>query len=159
MRAALGGGGRHTHFVSPSQSVENMQNVIIVIHLIIVVALVGVVLLQRSEGGGLGMGSGGGGAGGFMTGRGQANALTRTTAILAGAFFLTSIVLAVMANRGRVQRSIIDGAPTQSAPVTPTGPSAPNAGGVFDQLQRMQQPSGTPQPPTPGAPAAPAPQQ
>ncbi|WP_082459052.1 preprotein translocase subunit SecG [Bosea thiooxidans] len=89
-----------------------MQNVLIVIHLIIVVALVGVVLLQRSEGGGLGMGSGGGGGvGGFMTGRGQANALTRATAILAGLFFLTSIVLAVMANRGRVQRSIIDGAP------------------------------------------------
>ena len=61
-----------------------MQNVLIVIHLIIVVALVGVVLLQRSEGGGLGMGSGGGGVGGFMTGRGQANALTRATAILAG---------------------------------------------------------------------------
>lgn len=156
VRAALGGGRRHTHFVSPSQSVENMQNVIIVIHLIIVVALVGVVLLQRSEGGGLGMGSGGGGAGGFMTGRGQANALTRTTAILAGAFFLTSIILAVMANRGRVQRSIIDGAPTQSAPATPTGPSAPNAGGVLDQLRQMQAPSGAPQPPTP---APPAPQQ
>ena len=86
-----------------------MQNVLIVIHLIIVVALVGVVLLQRSEGGGLGMGSGGGGGvGGFMTGRGQANALTRATAILAGLFFLTSIVLAVMANTGRTQRSIID---------------------------------------------------
>jgi preprotein translocase subunit SecG len=156
VRVALGGGPRRTHFVSLAQSVENMQNVIIVIHLIIVVALVGVVLLQRSEGGGLGMGSGGGGAGGFMTGRGQANALTRATAILAGAFFLTSIILAVMATRGRVQRSIIDGAPTQSAPATPTGPSAPNAGGVLDQLRQMQAPSGAPQPPTP---AAPAPQQ
>ena len=89
------------------------------------VALVGVVLLQRSEGGGLGMGSGGGGVGGFMTGRGQANALTRATAILAGLFFLTSIVLAVMANRGRVQRSIIDGAPATTAPASPGQPAAP----------------------------------
>lgn len=129
-----------------------MQNVLIVIHLIIVVALVGVVLLQRSEGGGLGMGSGGGGAGGFMTGRGQANALTRATAILAGLFFLTSIVLAVMANRGRVQRSIIDGAPTQSAPANPTGPSAPNAGTVLDQLRQLQAPAGGSQPPTAPAP-------
>ena len=147
-RVALGGGPRHAHFR------ETMQNVLIVIHLIIVVALVGVVLLQRSEGGGLGMGSGGGGVGGFMTGRGQANALTRATAILAALFFLTSIVLAVMANRGRVQRSIIDGAPTTSAPATPGAPSAPNAGGVLDQLRQMQnQSQGGAQPPTP--PAAP----
>lgn len=136
-----------------------MQNVLIVIHLIIVVALVGVVLLQRSEGGGLGMGSGGGGgAGGFMTGRGQANALTRATAILAAAFFLTSIVLAILANQGRTQRSIIDGAPA-SVPGAPAGPSAPNAGGtVLDQLRQMQSPSGA-QPPTPSAPvpSAPAP--
>lgn len=151
-RVALGGGPRHAHFR------ETMQNVLIVIHLIIVVALVGVVLLQRSEGGGLGMGSGGGGGvGGFMTGRGQANALTRATAILAGLFFLTSIVLAVMATRGRVQRSIIDGAPATSAPATPgapAGPSAPNAGGVLDQLRQLQnQNQGGAQPPTP--PAAP----
>ena len=114
-----------------------MQTVIIVIHLMLVLGLIGVVLLQRSEGGGLGIGSGGGGGvGGFMTGRGQANALTRATAILAGLFFLTSVVLAVMATRGRVQRSIIDGAPATSAPATPgapAGPSAPNAGGVLDQ--------------------------
>lgn len=148
-RVPLGGGPRHAYFR------ETMQNVLIVIHLIIVVALVGVVLLQRSEGGGLGMGSGGGGGvGGFMTGRGQANALTRATAILAGLFFLTSIVLAVMANTGRTQRSIIDGAPATSAPATPGGPSAPNAGGVLDQLRQMQNPNqGGAQPPTP--PAAP----
>ena len=58
-----------------------MQTVIIVVHLFIVLALIGVVLLQRSEGG-LGLGGGGGGGGGFMTGRGQANALTRATAVL-----------------------------------------------------------------------------
>lgn len=131
-----------------------MQNVLIVIHLLIVVALVGVVLLQRSEGGGLGMGSGSGGISGFMTGRGQANALTRATAILAGLFFITSMALAVMATHGRTQRSIIDGAPAPAgatAPAAPSGPSAPNAGGVLDQLRQMQNQGGS-QPPQPGAP-------
>ena len=71
-----------------------MATVILVIHLLIAIALVGVVLLQRSEGGGLGMSSGGGG---FMTGRGQANLLTRTTAVLAAAFFTTSILLSILA--------------------------------------------------------------
>ena len=75
-----------------------MQTVIIIVHLIIVLALIGVVLLQRSEGGGLGLGGGGGGVSGFMTGRGQANALTRATAILARLFFITSIVLSLMAS-------------------------------------------------------------
>lgn len=131
-----------------------MQNVLIVIHLIIVIALVGVVLLQRSEGGGLGMGSGGGGGvGGFMTGRGQANALTRATAILAGLFFITSLVLAVLATQGRTQRSIIDGAPAPGAtvPAAPSAPSAPNAGGVLDQLRQMQDQGGS-RPPQPAAP-------
>ncbi len=75
-----------------------MQTVLIVVHLIIVLALIGVVLLQRSEGG-LGLG-GGGGTQGFMTGRGQANALTRATAILAALFFTTSMILAIMSHRG-----------------------------------------------------------
>jgi len=69
-----------------------MQPVIIVIHLLVVIALVGVVLIQRSEGGGLGIGGGSG----FMTARGTRNALTRLTAILAGCFFLTSIILTVL---------------------------------------------------------------
>ncbi|AQS41363.1 MAG: Protein translocase subunit secG [Candidatus Tokpelaia hoelldobleri] len=66
-----------------------MQTVIIVIHLLIVIALVGVVLIQRSEGGGLGIGGGSG----FMSARGTRNTLTRATAILATAFFITSLVL------------------------------------------------------------------
>ncbi len=73
-----------------------MQTVVIVIHLMVVVALVGVVLLQRSEGGALGIGGGSG----FMTARGAANALTRATAILAAAFFVTSLGLSVMARYG-----------------------------------------------------------
>jgi len=69
-----------------------MQPVLIVIHLLVVIALVGIVLIQRSEGGGLGIGGGSG----FMTARGTRNALTRLTAILAGCFFLTSIILTVL---------------------------------------------------------------
>ncbi|HKA74963.1 MAG TPA: preprotein translocase subunit SecG, partial [Xanthobacteraceae bacterium] len=64
-----------------------MQTVIIVIHLMIVVAMIGLVLLQRSEGGGLGIGGGGG----FLTSRGQSNVLTKTTATLAAVFFTTSL--------------------------------------------------------------------
>ncbi|MGB6589766.1 MAG: preprotein translocase subunit SecG, partial [Pseudolabrys sp.] len=74
-----------------------MQHVIIVIHLMLVLALIGVVLLQRSEGGGLGIGS----SGGFMTSRGTANGLTRATAILAGLFFVTSLLLSILAGINR----------------------------------------------------------
>ena len=74
-----------------------------VIHVAIAVALVGVILLQKSEGGALGMG--GGGMSGFMTGRSTANLLTRTTAILAMAFFLTSVVLVILSNRTGAPRS------------------------------------------------------
>ena len=70
-----------------------MQTVLIVIHLMVVVAMVALVLLQRSEGGGLGMGGGGG----FMTTRGTTNVLSRTTGILAGIFFLTSLLLSILA--------------------------------------------------------------
>jgi preprotein translocase subunit SecG len=128
-----------------------MQSVLIVVHLIVVVALVIVVLLQRSEGG-MGLGGGGGGVSGFMTGRGQANALTRTTAILAGVFFLTSITLSVLASQNRAPRSILDGA-TPTVPTVPGGPAAPApaGGNVLDQLRQMQDQSGA-QPPRPSAP-------
>ena len=93
-----------------------MHTVIILIHLMIVLALVGLVLLQKSEGGGLGMGSSGGG--GFMTSRGTANVLSRTTAILAALFFATSLVLSIIAGFDRKPRSILDGssAPAPAAP-------------------------------------------
>jgi preprotein translocase subunit SecG len=113
-----------------------METVIIVVHLIIVLALIGVVLLQRSEGG-LGLG-GGGGVSGFMTGRGQANALTRATAILAALFFLTSLVLTVLASYGRAPRSILEGAtPGQTSPAGQPAPAGQGPG-VLEQLQRMQ---------------------
>ena len=120
-----------------------MQTGLITFLLIVVVALVGVVLLQRSEGGALGIGGGG-----FMTGRGQANALTRATAILGTIFFITSLALTVMANLGRAPKSIFDG-------VAPPSQSAP-AGNVLDQLKQIE--DRQPQAPTaPAAPTAPEP--
>ena len=94
---------------------------LLVIHILIAIALVGVILLQKSEGGALGMG--GGGMSGFMTGRSTANLLTRTTAILALLFFATSLSLVWFSNRDRAPRSIIE----QGAPAAPAAPSAPAA--------------------------------
>jgi preprotein translocase subunit SecG len=103
--------------------------VLLIIHLFVTLALIGVVLLQRSEGGGLGIGTSQG-MGSFMTGRGTANLLTRTTAILATAFFALSLTLALL-NRGTMNsnRSILDAPapPASSAPATPAPPPAPAA--------------------------------
>ena len=100
-----------------------MTTILLTIHIMIAVALVGVVLLQRSEGGALGIGGGGGG-GGFMTARGTANLLTRITTFLAAAFFLTSIGLAILAGNGRQSTSIVDEV-IQSVPVIPETPTVP----------------------------------
>ena len=81
-----------------------MQTVLIVFHLMIVIALVATVLLQRSEGGALGVGGGGG----FMTGRGSANLLTRVTAGLAACFMATSLVLAILVGGPQAPTSILD---------------------------------------------------
>jgi preprotein translocase subunit SecG len=110
-----------------------MQTLLLVAELIIAVALIIFVLLQRSEGGALGMGGGGGGMGGLFTARGAADTLTRTTAILAFLFFATCIVLNILALRGRNEVSILDSAPPVSgSPVKPAlpaplpiGPSVP----------------------------------
>jgi preprotein translocase subunit SecG len=139
-----------------------MQNVLIIIHLIIVLALVFVVLLQRSEGGGLGLGGGSSGVSGFLTGRGQANALTRATTILAAAFFLTSILLTMLQTYGHKPVSILPTAPAPASTPAPSGPAQPGApapapagGGdsVYDQLKKMQEGGGTA--PPPGQPPAP----
>jgi len=130
-----------------------MQTLLIVVHLIIVLALIAVVLLQRSEGG-LGLGGGGsGGVSGFMTGRGQANALTRATAILAALFFTTSMALAIMAHRSAAPRSILDGA-GQTQTQQPDKPVT--ADNLLDTLRQGSQnaPVGQPAAPAP-APAAP----
>jgi preprotein translocase subunit SecG len=125
-----------------------MQTVLIVIHLLVVIALVGVVLLQRSEGGALGIGGGGG----FMTGRGQANALSRATAILGALFFATSLIMSILAGWSRAPRSIIETAPAStSAPAQKTTPAP--SGNLLDQLKQMEEQKGAP------SPAAPAPTQ
>ena len=89
-----------------------MQSILLVILLLVSIGLVIVVLLQKSEGGALGMGGSGGGLGGFMSARGAGDALTRTTAILAVAFFALSLALTIMSLHGRpAQESILDSAP------------------------------------------------
>ncbi len=108
---------------------------LLAIHVMVAFALVGVVLLQKSEGGALGMG--GGGMSGFMTGRSTANLLTRATASLAAAFMMTSVLLVILHNRQRAPASIID----QGAPTLPARPAAPPL---------------VPTPVKPAAPAAPA---
>lgn len=121
-----------------------METVIIVIHLMVVLALVGVVLLQRSEGGGLGIGGGSG----FMTARGAANALTRATAILAVAFFATSLTLSIIARYGAQPIDILDRVPATQG--------SQDGGGVLDQLggndaPAVVPPSGSEAPTTPPA--------
>ena len=117
-----------------------MQTILIVIHLMVVLALVGVVLLQRSEGGGLGIGGGSG----FMTARGAANTLTRTTAILAALFFATSLALSILARYGEQPIDILDRGPQSTEQGAPAG-----SGGVLDQL------GGSATAPAPAAPAQP----
>ena len=110
-----------------------MQTMLLVAELVIAIALIGFVLLQRSEGGGLGMGGGSSSMGGLFTARGAADTLTRTTSILAFLFFATCIVLNILALRGRDQTSILDSAapvatpvkPAPAAPALPIGPSVP----------------------------------
>ncbi|MFT6581049.1 MAG: preprotein translocase subunit SecG [Alphaproteobacteria bacterium] len=93
--------------------------------MMLAVALVATVLLQRSEGGGLGIGGGGGGGGmgGMMSVRGTANLLTRATAILAAGFMLTSIALAVIANQTRAPESILDRPGVAAPAATPDAPA------------------------------------
>ncbi|MBC7952412.1 MAG: preprotein translocase subunit SecG [Rhodospirillaceae bacterium] len=105
--------------------------IILVIHLLIAIGLVGVILLQRSEGGALGIGGGTGG--GLMSGRAAGNLLTRTTGILATTFFVTSLVLAIIANNRSTGSSPFDSVPATApsaapkAPVAPSEPAAPLA--------------------------------
>lgn len=85
-----------------------MENVVLVIHLLLALGIIALVLLQKSEGGGLGIGGSGGGLGNIATPQTTASVLTRATAILATAFFITSLTLAVMAGGGTAEESIAD---------------------------------------------------
>jgi preprotein translocase subunit SecG len=114
-----------------------MNTVLLLIHVMVAIALVGVILLQRSEGGALGIGGGGG----FMTGRSAGNALTKTTAILAACFFATSLGLSILASQHGGTPSILNPAgqpgglaplqgpttPTPGTPAPQTAPSGPQA--------------------------------
>ena len=121
-----------------------MANVLIVAYLLIVLALIAVILLQRSEGGALGIGGGGGG---FMTARGSANLLTRTTAILATLFFATAIGLTILSELDRGTSGILERATATDGEAAPTS--------VLDALNSLQ--GGTTDLPVPaGDPAAPA---
>ncbi|WP_426163495.1 preprotein translocase subunit SecG [Sandarakinorhabdus sp. DWP1-3-1] len=115
-----------------------MITFLLVVHTLIALALVGVILLQRSEGGGLGIGGGTGG--GLMTARGAANLLTRSTTVLATLFILSSIVLAVLAAGTNKPKSLDTSLATSSAPAVP-----------------VQNPATLPAGPLPGLPGAPAP--
>ncbi len=84
-----------------------MENVVLTVHLLLALGLIGVVLLQRSEGGGLGLGGGGGG-GGIMSGRSAASALSKVTWILAVAFIITSLGLTVLSARNSAGSSVVD---------------------------------------------------
>lgn len=126
-----------------------MITVVIVIHLMVVTALIGFVLLQKSEGGGLGIGGGGG----FMTSRGTTNVLTRTTAVLAAVFFVTSLSLSIIAELDRKPRTIVPaGTAGPGAPTAPAGAPPPlgQGGGILDQLG-----GGAQAPATPAAPSGP----
>src|SRR5262245_19908454 len=131
-----------------------MLTVIVVIHLMIVVAMIGFVLLQKSEGGGLGIGS----TGGFLTSRGTANVLTRATAVLALLFFITSLTLSWLAGLDRKPKSILNtgGTPTSQQPGAPPAPLG-QGGGIIDTLrnQGQQQPSAPATPVPPPAPSGP----
>src|SRR3977135_348728 len=106
-----------------------MQTVVIVVPLMIVATMIATVLLQKSEGGGLGVGGGAG----FMSSRGTANLLTRTTAGLAVGFFLASLLLSWLASYDRKPSSIIGNTPASQSqpggPVTPISP--PTSGGIL----------------------------
>ncbi len=109
-----------------------MIDILLIIHLLLAIAMIGSVLLQRSEGGALGIGGGGGGGmSGFLTGRGTANLLTRTTAILAAAFICTSLVLTLLTSSTGQQGSIVDDLSTlpqqsgEQVPEEPSGPAVP----------------------------------
>ena len=102
-----------------------MENVVLTIHLILALLLIGVVLLQRSEGGGLGIGGGGG----TVSARGAATALTKLTWIFASAFIVTSIALTVLATRGGQGGSVVDSVATDAAPAPTEAPATPALGG------------------------------
>ena len=113
-----------------------MNTVLLVVHLLVALALVGVILLQRSEGGALGIG---GGSGNLFSSRGVGNALTRATALLAAAFFTTSIALTIVGSKRA--GSLFDAvAPAAQQPAGETAPKVPDAGTLLPKLDGQPTP-------------------
>ncbi len=110
-----------------------MQTVLLVVHLIVAIGLIGVVLLQRSEGGALGMGGSSGGGGNLFSARGVGNALTRTTAYLAVAFFATSIALTIIATKRTGGGSVFESSQPASGTTAPAGEGT-SGGAALPQL-------------------------
>ena len=109
-----------------------MQNVILVIHILACLVMIGLVLVQKSEGGGLGIGGGGGGGNSLLSGRGAAGAVVRSTIIFGAIFFVTSLTLTTISNRTKQDRSDVERAlttdetaPTSEGPADLFDPSAP----------------------------------
>lgn len=132
--------------------------IVLVLHIVIAVFLVGMILVQKNEGGlgGLGGGSGSGGMGGFLAGRTQANLLTRTTAGLAAAFFVTSLVLAIMSTHGG-QTQLVPDAGAPASKISIPAPAAPAESGTAPATNNTAPapaaPSGGSTAPAPAAPA------
>ena len=127
-----------------------MATIILIIHLMIAIALVASVLLQRSEGGALGIGGGGDG---FMSNRGAGNMLTRTTAILAAMFMTTSLVLGILASRGGSADSVLD---RVVAPQTLSDEDLPEVPAPLGSEFVPAAPVADPEPAAPAEPAEPA---
>ena len=137
-----------------------MDTVVIVIHLMVIVTLIAVVLVQRSEGGALGIG----GSNNFLTGRGSGNIFTKATGILGAAFFATSLAMTILARLAAPPSAILDTVPAALAPappaatdtVTPDGTAGTGAGGILEQLESFTGQSGGGEGSTTTVPAAPA---
>jgi preprotein translocase subunit SecG len=123
-----------------------METVLLVIHLLVALALIGLILLQRSEGGALGIGGSGGGGGSIFSARGVGNTLTRATAILAVCFFATSIGLTMLATHKGKGTSVFE-----PAPATTNG-AAPATNGDVKLPQLGQEPAAPAQPAAPAVP-------
>jgi len=122
-----------------------MDTVVIVVHLMVIVALIAVVLVQRSEGGALGIG----GSNNFLTGRGTGNVFTKATGVLGAAFFATSLAMTILARLAAPPSAILDTVPTAIAPAPPAATDSVlpdtttgGAGGILDQLESFTGQSG-----------------
>jgi preprotein translocase subunit SecG len=132
-----------------------MQAVLIIVHLLVAIALIFVVLLQRSEGGALGMGGGGSGLGGLFSPRGAASTLTRTTAILGIVFFITSMSLTLLSLGARQPSSILNQVAPGSAPANPNAPPTLPSRAPAAPAAPAANPAAPPAPAAPTLPAVP----